>query len=113
MPRISLHWFRRDLRLTDNTALHAAAASSDQVVPVYILSDWRRHHSWTGPARQSFLCGSLASLDKNLGCLLTMRGVDSGSAVAELERARGTPVPETAEQRGWIDFYAASLSHTK
>jgi protein-tyrosine phosphatase len=39
-------------------------------------------------------------------CLLVIRGMDPGSAVAALERARGTTVPETAEQRSWIDLYA-------
>jgi protein-tyrosine phosphatase len=46
-------------------------------------------------------------------CLLVMRGKGPGSAVMELERARGTPVPETAEQRQWIDLYASSLIHNK
>lgn len=46
-------------------------------------------------------------------CLLVMRGKDPASAVGELERARGTTVPETDEQRQWIDLYAASLTHVK
>ncbi len=46
-------------------------------------------------------------------CLLVTRGKDPGSAVAELERARGTTVPETAEQRSWIDLYASSLTRVK
>jgi deoxyribodipyrimidine photo-lyase len=62
----AIHWFRRDLRLTDNTALNAALAMHDHVVPVYILSEWQREHRWTGAPRQEFLCGCLASLAKNL-----------------------------------------------
>jgi protein-tyrosine phosphatase len=46
-------------------------------------------------------------------CLLAMRGTDPATAVAELERVRGTSVPETAEQRRWIDLYASSLTHVK
>jgi protein-tyrosine phosphatase len=46
-------------------------------------------------------------------CLLVMRGRDPQSAVDEIERARGTPVPETDEQRRWIDLFAASLTHLK
>ena len=46
-------------------------------------------------------------------CLLVMRGKDPGSAVMELERARGTAVPETAEQRHWIDLYASNLTPAK
>jgi len=61
-----IHWFRRDLRLTDNTALHAASRDAEIVVPVYIVSEWKHEHRWTGPARQEFLCGCLESLSKNL-----------------------------------------------
>jgi protein-tyrosine phosphatase len=46
-------------------------------------------------------------------CLLVMRGRDPGSVVIELERVRGTSVPETVEQRQWIDLYASSLTHVK
>ena len=62
----AIHWFRRDLRLTDNTALNAALAAHDCVVPVFILSEWQGEHRWTGAPRQEFLCGCLASLAKNL-----------------------------------------------
>src|SRR4051812_49002194 len=63
---IALHWFRRDLRLTDNTALSAAVSAHDQIVPIYLVSTWKKEHRWTGPPRQEFLCGCLASLAKNL-----------------------------------------------
>ncbi len=62
----ALHWFRRDLRLTDNTALNAAVAAHDHVVPVYVVSTWKGEHRWTGAPRQEFLCGCLASLAANL-----------------------------------------------
>ena len=64
-----VHWFRRDLRITDNTALNAALSRSEEIIPVYIKSHWRRHHGWTGPGRQRFLCGSLAALEGNLKAL--------------------------------------------
>jgi deoxyribodipyrimidine photo-lyase len=76
--RTAIHWFRRDLRLTDNTALNAAIADSDAVVPVYVVSTWKNNHRWTGPARQDFLCGCLQSLDSSLrsrgGRLLVRQG---------------------------------------
>ena len=81
-----IHWFRRDLRISDNTALAAAAKHSSQVIPVYILSDWKNSHRWTGAPRQEFLCGCLKSLAKNLerkGGRLVIR---QGGAVDELER---------------------------
>jgi deoxyribodipyrimidine photo-lyase len=57
MKRV-IHWFRRDFRITDNTALAAAvtaAGSEGEVIPVYVASDWKGSHEWTGPARQEFL----------------------------------------------------------
>jgi deoxyribodipyrimidine photo-lyase len=74
----AIHWFRRDLRITDNTALAAALAAHDHVVPVYILSEWKSEHHWCGAPRQAFLCGCLHSLAKNLeakgGRLIIRRG---------------------------------------
>jgi len=81
-----IHWFRRDLRLTDNTALHAASVAGAQVIPVYILSDWKKNHRWTGPNRQHFLCGSLRSLDANLQAIGSRLILRQGDALAELEK---------------------------
>ncbi|MCE9518655.1 MAG: DNA photolyase family protein [Verrucomicrobia bacterium] len=86
MPRVCIHWFRRDLRLTDNSALHHAVRSSDQVIPVYILSNWQQHHQWTGPARQQFLCGCLESLAGNLAAAGSKLVLRQGCADAELEK---------------------------
>jgi deoxyribodipyrimidine photo-lyase len=65
MKRV-IHWFRRDLRLHDNTALRAAHEAAAEVVTVYILSEWNAEHRWTGAPRQEFLCGSLAALARSL-----------------------------------------------
>jgi protein-tyrosine phosphatase len=46
-------------------------------------------------------------------CLLVRRGMSPGAAVEMVSAARGVPVPETAEQRDWIDHYAVSLATTK
>ena len=35
--KIAIFWFRRDLRLEDNTALHAALKSGNQVLPIFIF----------------------------------------------------------------------------
>lgn len=78
-------WFRRDFRLTDHSALHHAAKHAGEVVPVYVLSTWKRDHGWTGAPRQKFLCGCLHSLDANLrhhGSRLLVR---HGAAVDALE----------------------------
>jgi deoxyribodipyrimidine photo-lyase len=81
-----VYWFRRDLRLTDNTALYHAAQSGAQVIPVYILSHWNKSHGWTGPKRQQFLCSCLESLSKNLDHLGSRLIFRTGDAVEELMR---------------------------
>jgi deoxyribodipyrimidine photo-lyase len=86
MPFPVIHWFRRDLRLTDNTALHHAAAAADQVIPVYILSEWKHSHQWTGSRRQHFLCGNLESLAKNLETIGSKLIIRQGAAEVELEK---------------------------
>ncbi len=82
----AIHWFRRDLRITDNTALNAASREASNVVPVYVLSRWEKNHRWTGATRQHFLCGSLASLEKNLETLDGRLVMRQGDAVEELEK---------------------------
>jgi deoxyribodipyrimidine photo-lyase len=81
-----IHWFRRDLRLTDNTALRAAAKDARQVVPAYIQSEWHGAHRWTGAHRQEFLCGCLRTLNENLKAIGSRLFVRRGEAVNELEK---------------------------
>jgi deoxyribodipyrimidine photo-lyase len=82
----AIHWFRRDLRLTDNSALHAALSQSASVITVYVTSPWRGHHAWTGPPRQEFLAGCLASLEKNIAAAGGRLIFRRGQSVPELER---------------------------
>lgn len=81
-----IHWYRRDLRVADHSALNGAAKPGLPVVPVYILSDWQRDHSWTGPNRQHFLCGCLESLAGNLESLGGRLIVRQGKALDELRK---------------------------
>ena len=46
-------------------------------------------------------------------CLLLMNGIDAESAVKRLSEARGISVPETPEQRKWIDRYASTFSSAR
>ena len=46
-------------------------------------------------------------------CLLITKGLTPEAAVKTLSAARATPVPETDEQRRWIDHYAAVLASSK
>lgn len=66
----TLLWFRQDLRLGDNPALHHAAARGD-ILPVYILDDACQP---VGEAAQWWLHHSLAALAKDLGRLVFRRG---------------------------------------
>lgn len=82
-----IHWFRRDLRLDDNPALHAAwREGNGSMVPVFILSDWQGSHRWVGPARLETLCGSLRALANGLSALGRPLILRRGDALAELER---------------------------
>lgn len=88
----AIHWFRRDLRLTDNTALLAAVNAHDHVVPVYILSDWKKEHHWCGAPRQEFLCGSLKALAGNIesrGGRLIIREGPAEKALEKLVKETG------------------------
>lgn len=65
MKRI-IHWFRRDLRVSDNTALSEAARRAAEVVPVFVLEDAFRTGPDVGAARLVFLLQSLEALRRNL-----------------------------------------------
>ena len=60
MPAI--WWIRRDLRLTDNAALHAACKMGS-VIPLFILDP---AFSRSSPRRKNFLYEGLHALDKDL-----------------------------------------------
>jgi protein-tyrosine phosphatase len=46
-------------------------------------------------------------------CLLLIKGLNAEMALKRLSAARGVPLPETPEQRRWIDHYAATLATAK
>lgn len=46
-------------------------------------------------------------------CLLVRKGISPGAAVEMISAAREVSVPETPEQRDWIDHYAVSLATAK
>ena len=62
-----IHWFRRDLRVEDNTALVRAARDADRVVTVFVLDDRYAEDPNVGPARFGFLRESLDDLERALG----------------------------------------------
>ena len=84
-------WFRRDLRLSDQAAV-AAAASNGPVIPVYILDDETPKHRKMGAASRWWLHHSLNSLDQHLrekGSRLTLRHGDSAEILANIVRQTG------------------------
>lgn len=86
MHETAILWFRRDLRLSDNSALEAALKEARKVIPVFVLSTWRGAHRWTGANRQHFLCGCLRSLSENINALGSRLILREGDAPAELAR---------------------------
>lgn len=63
----ALMWFRTDLRLRDNPALHSAARDATRgVVALFVLSpkDWERHDD--APAKIDFVLRNLRELSKEL-----------------------------------------------
>ncbi len=67
---LAIHWFRNDLRLTDNPALLAAARHS-RVLPVYILDETNSGEWNPGAASRWWLHHSLSSLQNDLGGALS------------------------------------------
>ncbi|MGD9993749.1 MAG: deoxyribodipyrimidine photo-lyase [Salinivirgaceae bacterium] len=67
---INLFWFRRDLRLTDNTGLYQALKSANKVQPLFIFdSDILDDLSEKHDRRVSFIYETIAGLKKELVAL--------------------------------------------
>ena len=60
--KISIHWFRQDLRLSDNPAL-TKAAEHEAVLPIYILDDENAGNHAMGGASRWWLHHSLEALN--------------------------------------------------
>ncbi|HVY69496.1 MAG TPA: deoxyribodipyrimidine photo-lyase [Verrucomicrobiae bacterium] len=87
-----IHWFRRDLRVSDNTALGEAAWRAERIIPVFILEDAFKTGPDIGAARLAFLFRSLESLRKNLEALgysLVVRRGKSEEVLPALARETG------------------------
>ena len=84
--QLGIHWYRRDLRISDHLVLQAAAQACAAVCPLYIATTWQAPHDWTGPNRQHFLCECLASLAADLPAIHGRLIVRSGPPLDVLER---------------------------
>ena len=59
-------WFRRDLRVHDHPALHAALATGERVVPVFCFDDRLLHGRHASGPRTQFLIECVRELDASL-----------------------------------------------
>ncbi len=87
-----LHWFRRDLRLTDNVALSEAVRRAETVIPVYIVEGIPRDGSEGGAAQLAFLLQAVESLRCQLAellCPLVIRCGQPGEILPALAREAG------------------------
>ncbi len=73
-----IHWFRRDLRLTDNTALYEALNSGHRVITVFIFDDTVLSSRMVGAPRMAFMLKLLDNLQTAIwkagGRLVLLRG---------------------------------------
>jgi len=76
MSATAIWWIRRDLRLTDNPALHAALKGGRSVIPLFILDDRLLYSPNAAPQRIAFMLNGLKALDVDLkarGSMLIVR----------------------------------------
>ena len=64
--KVSIFWFRRDLRLEDNKGLHEALQSGNKVVPLFIFDKDILESLPKNDARVTFIYQMLQKLDKEL-----------------------------------------------
>lgn len=85
-------WFRQDLRLSDNPALHQAAASDCPVIPVFVLDDDTPGQWKWGAASRWWLHQSLEALAASLGergVHLVLRRGKSDKVISDLAKEVG------------------------
>ena len=60
--KFGIHWFRQDLRISQNPSLEALSKKVDQIVPIYILDPKQR----IGSVSKWWLEQSLRNLSNNI-----------------------------------------------
>ena len=94
MPRTTLMWFRRDLRVADNAALREAAALGDRVAAVFVPPAGRDPHAG-GAIALDRIQRSAASLAADLaraGCELEILSAGAPDALADAARRHGATI---------------------
>ena len=64
--KVAVHWFRCDLRLGDNTALHAAVLASEVVVPIFIFDPKILKAPDVSSCQVAFMIDSLRALERDV-----------------------------------------------
>ena len=98
---VVLHWFRRDLRLSDNTALAAAAREASQVVPVFVLDPRILGDEHYNVARQ---VKQILQRYKDLQDIIAILGIDELSEEDKLAVSRARKIQRFLSQ----PFFVAS-----
>jgi deoxyribodipyrimidine photo-lyase len=101
-----LFWFRKDLRLDDNTGLWQASHDADHVVPFYASEPQVLGHPDIAPARVRFVLESLADLDDAVRRAGSGLVLDHGPATETVLRAARAV---EADAVYWNDEYEPSL----
>ena len=106
-------WLRRELRLSDNAALAAAAAGGNPVLPVFVLDDAAPGAWALGGASRWWLHGSLAALGAALGragAPLVLRRGDTAAQLAAIVRESGAACVHAGQPvEPWARLLAAEL----
>ncbi len=88
----AIWWIRRDLRLTDQTALTAALQEAGDVVPLFVIDPALTEAKNASPKRQVFLQQALQSLDGELrqrGSRLILRRGSPAEVLAQVAAESG------------------------
>jgi deoxyribodipyrimidine photo-lyase len=83
---VGIHWFRRDLRISDHPSFRQASIDCNYVVPLYVTSNWSKNHRWTGEKRQTFLANCIDSLSKNISHIGGKLIIRHSNAFEELKK---------------------------
>jgi len=110
---VTIHWFRKDLRVGDNAALSSARCGARAVIPVYIHDD-RPGANRAGIASRAWLSRSLVALDASLrkgGSALIIRTGAPGETLAAL--AQEVAAGRVCCQRDWSQIGLAQEAEVR
>lgn len=103
----TLVWFRRDLRIRDNSALRSATQKSRQIIPIFIFAPDEEEEWASGAASRWWLHHSLSALERELDARDSRLIIRQGPTIAVLQAL----VRETgASLLVWSRLYEPALA---